>query len=56
MNKANIVHPRITVLSQEQIDQVHEYSLRILSTTGVRVDSERARQVFAPDSPTMRGS
>ena len=33
--------------SQEQGEQAHEYSLRILSLTGVRVDSERARRVFA---------
>jgi trimethylamine--corrinoid protein Co-methyltransferase len=47
MNEANIVRPQITVLSQEQIERAHEYSLRILSATGVRVDSKRARQVFA---------
>lgn len=41
------VQPRIDALSREQVEQVHEYSLRILSTTGVRVDSERARQVLA---------
>ena len=38
--------PRLTLLSAEQISQVHEYSLEILATTGVRVDSPRARAVF----------
>jgi trimethylamine--corrinoid protein Co-methyltransferase len=47
MTKANIVKPKLTVLDSEQIQQVHDYSLQILSTTGVRVDSEKARQLFA---------
>ena len=38
--------PRLTLLSAEQIQQVHAYSLEILATTGVRVDSPRARAVF----------
>ena len=33
-------------MSTEQIQQIHEYSLEILATTGVRVDSPRARAVF----------
>jgi trimethylamine--corrinoid protein Co-methyltransferase len=41
------VRPQITVLSQEQIVQVHETSLHILSSVGVRVDSGRARDIFA---------
>jgi trimethylamine---corrinoid protein Co-methyltransferase len=38
--------PRLTLLSTEQINRIHEYSLEILATTGVRVDSPRARAVF----------
>ena len=38
--------PRLTLLSAEQIHQVHAYSLEILAATGVRVDSPRARAVF----------
>jgi trimethylamine--corrinoid protein Co-methyltransferase len=38
--------PRLTLLSAEQIEQVHADSLEILATTGVRVDSPRARAVF----------
>jgi trimethylamine--corrinoid protein Co-methyltransferase len=41
------VRPRLSVLSQEQIAQVHEQSLHILSSVGVRVDSERARKLLA---------
>jgi len=46
MNPTVTIRPRITVLNAEQIHRVHEASLRILSSVGVRVDSERARQVF----------
>jgi len=43
----DIVQPRITVLNLDQIELVHKHSLRILSSVGVRVDSDRAREVFA---------
>jgi trimethylamine:corrinoid methyltransferase-like protein len=33
------VQPKIKLLNQEQIQQIHEYALCILSKTGVRVDS-----------------
>lgn len=46
MSAINMVRPRLTVLDPEQIEQVHEYSLQILSTTGVRVDSARAREIL----------
>ena len=35
----NNVRPQLTLLNEEQIQQVHGYALRILSETGVRVDS-----------------
>jgi trimethylamine--corrinoid protein Co-methyltransferase len=41
------VRPNLTVLSEEQIQRVHAYSLKILSETGIRVDSPRALQVFS---------
>jgi len=41
------VRPNITVLNEEQTARVHAYSLEILATTGVRVDSARARRVLA---------
>ena len=40
------VKPKMSVLSQEQIEHVHDYSLKILEKIGVRVDSQRARKVF----------
>lgn len=42
-----LVQPKLEVLDGEQIQMVHEYSLRILSECGVRVDSVRARGLFA---------
>ncbi len=47
MGSKNIVQPNLSILNQEQIQQVHDYSLQILSTVGVRVDSERAQKLFA---------
>lgn len=41
------IRPKITLLSEEQISQVHQYSLDILSSVGVRVDSEKARTIYA---------
>jgi len=43
----SLVQPRIEVLDREQLQQIHEYSLRTLSTCGVRVDSEEALRLFA---------
>jgi trimethylamine--corrinoid protein Co-methyltransferase len=47
MAEINRVQPRLTVLSTGQIEQIHESSLKILGSTGVRVDSAHARQLFA---------
>ena len=41
------VKPVIKVLTRYQIEKIHEYSLKILATTGIRVDSLRARRLFA---------
>ena len=38
--------PHLTLLSEEQKNQVHAWSLRILSETGVRVDSTAARRLL----------
>jgi len=35
----NNVIPHLTLLTEEQILQIHQYALRILAETGVRVDS-----------------
>jgi len=47
MSATRIVQPRLTVLNPVQVEQVHDYSLKILSTTGIRVESESARKLFA---------
>ena len=47
MGPNNIVQPNLSILNPEQIQQVHDYSLQILSTVGVRVDSKQARKLFA---------
>jgi trimethylamine--corrinoid protein Co-methyltransferase len=41
------VQPAINVLNQAQLDSIHNYSLEILSRVGIRVDSLRARKLFA---------
>ena len=38
-SQVNNARPRLTLLSEEQKEQVHSYALRILAGTGVRVDS-----------------
>jgi trimethylamine---corrinoid protein Co-methyltransferase len=46
--------PRLTLLAASQIEAVHDASLRILVELGVRVDSERARRVYAGASGGTR--
>jgi len=41
------VQPTINVLSKAQLESIHHYSLDILSRVGIRVDSARARKLFA---------
>jgi trimethylamine--corrinoid protein Co-methyltransferase len=41
------VKPTIKVLTRNQIEKIHSYSLEILSKTGIRIDSLRARKLFA---------
>ncbi len=40
------VQPKISVMNDEQTARIHEYSLEILSKTGIRVESENARKIF----------
>jgi trimethylamine---corrinoid protein Co-methyltransferase len=44
----NNVRPRLTLLSEEQKQQTHQYALRILAETGVRVDSPAMLARLAP--------
>jgi len=47
MTHPSIVQPHLSVLTPEQIAEVHERSTRLLSAVGVRVDSPHALQLFA---------
>ena len=42
----NNVLPRLTMLTEEQIQDIHQYTLKILATTGVRVDSPSALEML----------
>lgn len=53
MGDKQLVRPQITVLSQDQMAQVHDYALQILSSVGVCIDSERGRQLFAQAGATV---
>lgn len=39
--------PQLTLLSQEQVDRIHAWSLRILARPGLRVTAQGARAAFA---------
>ena len=45
--QASVVQPHISVLTPEQIAEVHERSTHLLATVGVRVSSPAARQLLA---------
>jgi trimethylamine--corrinoid protein Co-methyltransferase len=47
MNQTSIIQPKIKVLSQENIRQIHEDALVVLSRTGVQIESERALKLLA---------
>ena len=42
----NNIRPQLTLLNEEKIQQVHRYALRILSETGVRVDSPSVIEIL----------
>ncbi len=54
MPPSSPVRPRLTVLSPQQIEIIHDRSLQILSRAGVRVDSPRAMQVFTQSGGVKR--
>ncbi len=39
----NNVRPHLTMLTEEQKQDIHRYTLKLLATTGVRVDLPSAR-------------
>ena len=45
--KAEYVRPKLNLMSTDQMNVLHNYSLEILSHTGIRVESARARNIFA---------
>jgi trimethylamine--corrinoid protein Co-methyltransferase len=45
--QSSTVRPTLTVLTAEQIEQVHAFSLEILARVGLRVDSARALKIFS---------
>ena len=42
----NNVRPRLTMMSEEQIQEAHRNVLKVLSETGVRVDSPSILQML----------
>src|SRR5262245_55493347 len=48
-----IARPTLTLLSLEQIQRVHEAALKVLEKTGVLVESDRARAVYAKGSDSI---
>lgn len=42
----NNVRPHLTMLTEEQKQEVHQYTMKILETTGVRVDSPSALEML----------
>jgi len=47
MENSKIIQPHLTVLTDGQKSRIHSDSLKILSTVGVRVESEKARKIFS---------
>jgi trimethylamine--corrinoid protein Co-methyltransferase len=50
---SQIARPTLTLLSLEQIQRVHEAALKVLENTGMLVESDRARQVYAKGSGSI---
>ncbi|HEC44363.1 MAG TPA: hypothetical protein ENI20_16190 [Bacteroides sp.] len=42
-----VVRPSLKLLSPDQINNIHQYSIRILEDTGLKVASERALKIFS---------
>src|SRR5687768_17770447 len=42
----NNVRPHLRMLTEEQIQDIHQYTLTLLATTGVRVDSPSAVEML----------
>jgi len=47
MENSAIIRPNLTGLNDAQKEKIHSDSLKILSSVGIRVESEKARKVFS---------
>lgn len=47
MSEPGAIQPQIRLLSPQHMAQIHDHVLRLLAATGLRIDSERARQILA---------
>ncbi|MCP4901117.1 MAG: hypothetical protein GY906_29455, partial [bacterium] len=47
------IRPHISVLNQQQMSVVHDHSIQILSSVGLKVDSQRAVQAFVQAGATV---
>jgi len=56
MSNDQHIRPLITVLNEQQIGQIHESSLRILTSVGLEIDSEKAVSVIAKAGADVDGS
>ena len=54
MPESNIVRPRLTILSEENMQQIHEGSLKVLAKAGIKVESQRARDVYAKAGSSIK--
>jgi len=50
---SQIARPTLTLLSLEQIQRVHQAALKVLENTGLLVESDRARAVYAKGSDSI---
>jgi trimethylamine--corrinoid protein Co-methyltransferase len=56
MADASRVQPKITVLTQQQMDRIHDQSLHILASVGLDVESENARKLLVDVGAQVEGS
>ena len=49
MESTNTIRPTIAVLNDKQKEKIHSDSLKVLSSVGVRVESEKARKIFSKE-------
>src|SRR5262245_33031990 len=50
----NPVRPKLSLMSEDQMRVIHDGAVRILKEVGLRVDSPRAREVYAKGGASIR--